>query len=145
MWIAKSSVIQLRIQVTTYTRTLYMSTPEPPVITFEHLRRPLQWWRWRRQILPSVGRPVEGTIVTRVIHIMALLLPDMTILTAGGIRSLPAFIILLPAFVNSLHEVSFTRIMDVQLYIQPNSLFGLCMTELQRRTSYRVGVCIRLV
>lgn len=76
---------------------------------------------------------------------MALILPDMTILTAGGIRSLPTLIILLPAFVNSLHEVSFTRIRDEKQYIQPSSLVGRCMTGLQKRTSYRAGVCTRLV
>lgn len=145
MWIAKSSVIQLRIQVTNYTRTLYMPAPEPTVITFEHLRRPLQRRRRRRQILPRIRRSRKSTIVTRVIQIMALFLPDMTILTPGGIRSLPAFIILFPAFIDSLHEVSFTCYMDGQQYIQPSSLVGHCMMELQRRTSYRVGVCIRLV
>ena len=85
-----------------------MPAPKPAVITLEYLRRPLQRWRWRRQILPRVGRPVEGTIVARVIQMMALILPDMTILTAGGIRSLPTFVILLPAFINGLHRVSFT-------------------------------------
>lgn len=146
MWIAKSFVIQLKIQSHQLQwDTLYMPAPEPPVITFEYLRRPFQWRRRRRQILSRIRRSRKGTIVTRVIQIMALLLPDMTILTAGWIRSLPAFIILLPAFVNSLHEVSFTCDIDGQQYIQPSNLVGRCMTGLQRRTSYRVGVCIRLV
>lgn len=79
-----------------------MPAPEPAVITFEHRSRPLQRRRRRRDVFPSIGRPREGTVVTRVIQLMAFLLPDMTILTAGGIRSLPAFIVLFPAFINGM-------------------------------------------
>lgn len=122
-----------------------MPAPELAVITFEHRSRSLQRRRRRRKVFSSIRRPRKGTIVTRVIQLMAFLLPDMTILTAGGIRSLPAFIVLFPAFINGLHEVSLTSDMNGNKYIHASSPVGRCMTGLQRRTSYRVGECIRQV
>lgn len=91
-------------QNTSHQVELYMSmASEPLMIPLKHLRRTLQRRRRRRQILPCIWRPIKYPIVTRIIHIMTLILPDVTVLPAGGIRSVPAFIILLPAFVNGLH------------------------------------------